>query len=120
MRISAKSGRLAVKGALAGVASLSSFTAALGQQVPDNDKAQKDEIETVTVTAKRTTLDTLTAKVVNTPQSIDVIPHEVISQQGVTSLQDALKNVPGITLNAGEGGSHGDQVNLRGFQASDD
>src|SRR6202042_3173393 len=75
---------------------------------------------TVTVTAKRTTLDTLTAKVVNTPQSIDVIPHEVISQQGVTSLQDALKNVPGITLNAGEGGSHGDQVNLRGFQASDD
>ncbi|HLY78373.1 MAG TPA: TonB-dependent siderophore receptor, partial [Caulobacteraceae bacterium] len=36
------------------------------------------------------------------------------------SLQEALKNVPGVTLNAGEGGSHGDSINLRGFPASDD
>ncbi|MEI9929565.1 MAG: TonB-dependent receptor plug domain-containing protein [Rhizomicrobium sp.] len=76
--------------------------------------------KTVTVTGKRTTLDIVTTKVLNTPQSIDVVPHEVITQQGVSSLQDALKNVPGITLNAGEGGSHGDQVNLRGFSAGDD
>jgi outer membrane receptor for monomeric catechols len=33
----------------------------------------------------------------------------------VALLQDALRNVPGITLNAGEGGSHGDSVNLRGL-----
>ncbi len=37
-----------------------------------------------------------------------------------SSLQEALKNVPGITLNAGEGGTHGDLVNLRGFSAGDD
>jgi catecholate siderophore receptor len=77
-------------------------------------------IETVNVTAKRTSLDKLTATVLNTPQSINVVPQEVIQQQGVTNLQDALKNVPGITLNSGEGGAHGDQVNLRGFSASDD
>ena len=28
--------------------------------------------------------------------------------------------MPGITLNAGEGGTHGDLVNLRGFSAGDD
>ena len=43
----------------------------------------------------------------------------MIKEQGVTSLQDALKNVPGITLNAGEGGTHGDLVNLRGFSAGE-
>jgi catecholate siderophore receptor len=111
---------LAAKSALLGVASLSSVTAALAQQAVGSDQPKNDALETVTVTAKRTTLDTLTAKVLNTPQSIDVIPQQVITQQGVSSLQDALKNVPGITLNAGEGGSHGDQVNLRGFSAGDD
>ena len=49
-----------------------------------------------------------------------MVPPQVIKEQGVTSLQDALKNVPGITLNAGEGGTHGDLVNLRGFPAGDD
>ena len=40
--------------------------------------------------------------------------------QGLTRLQDALKNVPGITLNAGEGAARGDTVNLRGFSAFND
>src|ERR1700743_3678542 len=116
---SVESGRVAVTGTLVGLASLSSITLALAQQVA-NSAAGTGALETVTVTAKHTTLDTLTAKVLDTPQSIDVVPREVITQQGVTSLQDALKNVPGITLNAGEGGSHGDQVNLRGSSAGDD
>ena len=77
-------------------------------------------VETVNVTAERTHLSKLPDEIKNTPQSIDVIPLEVMQQQGVASLADALKNVPGITLNAGEGGAHGDTVNLRGFSASDD
>ena len=43
-----------------------------------------------------------------------------VAGAAVDTLQDALKNVPGITLNAGEGGTHGDNINLRGFAASDD
>lgn len=101
-----------------GLASASAVSGASAQQAAGVETAK--ELETVTVTAKRTTLDLLTQKVLDTPQSIDVIPAQVIKQQGVFSLQDALKNVPGVTLNAGEGGSHGDQVNLRGFSASDD
>ncbi len=72
------------------------------------------------VTDTRLNLDLIPEKSLDTPASIDVVPAEVIKEQGVTSLQDALKNVPGITLNAGEGGTHGDLVNLRGFSAGDD
>ncbi|MEI9993950.1 MAG: TonB-dependent siderophore receptor [Rhizomicrobium sp.] len=77
-------------------------------------------VETVVVTQRRTAIDLLPGKILDTPQSINVIPAEVIKSQGVHSLADALKNVPGITLNAGEGGTHGDLVNIRGFSAGDD
>ena len=40
--------------------------------------------------------------------------------QGATRLEDALRNVPGITLNAGEGAARGDTVNIRGFSAFND
>jgi catecholate siderophore receptor len=56
------------------------------------------------------------------PQTIEVIPRGVLEQQAVTTLSDALRNVPGITLQAGEGGgasnTAGDMFNLRGFNAS--
>ncbi len=56
----------------------------------------------------------------DTAQNVTVIPQQVLADQAVNNLQDALKNVPGVTLNAGEGGTHGDNINLRGFAASDD
>ena len=40
---------------------------------------------------------------------------------GVTSLEQALRNVPGITVAIGEGGAlNGDQFKIRGFDAKDD
>ncbi|HZZ20247.1 MAG TPA: TonB-dependent siderophore receptor [Opitutaceae bacterium] len=53
------------------------------------------------------------------PQSIDTVSQREMSQQAVTTMQDVLRNVPGITINAGEGGSHGDSVNLRGLSVPD-
>ena len=76
--------------------------------------------QTVVVTGQHATLDTLPQKILDTPQSINVVTAELLEEQAGTSLADALKNVPGITLNAGEGGTHGDLVNLRGFSAGDD
>ena len=76
-------------------------------------------VEAVVVTGKPS-LVVLTQDLRDTPQTIDVVPRQLLSEQAVTNIQDALKNVPGITLNAGEGGSHGDTINLRGFPASDD
>src|SRR5262245_38716460 len=56
------------------------------------------------------------------PQTIEVIPRAAMEQQAVTTLSDALRNVPGITLQAGEGGgasnTAGDMFNMRGFNAS--
>jgi catecholate siderophore receptor len=102
-----------------GVTSFVAVTGAFGQTMTATAEGASG-IETVNVTAKRTSIDKLTGTVLNTPQSINIVTQQVIEQQGVTNLQDALKNVPGITLNSGEGGAHGDQVNLRGFAASDD
>lgn len=44
------------------------------------------------------------------PQTINIIPQTVIRSQGATTLQDALRNVPGITYGAPEGGSLTNQV----------
>lgn len=57
----------------------------------------------------------------DTPQTIMVIPKAVMEQQGATTLRDVLRNVPGLTIAAGEGGvPAGDNVTLRGFSARND
>lgn len=62
-----------------------------------------------------------TEPLLDTPQTINVIPKEVIEEQGATTLRDVLKNVPGLTITAGEGGNPaGDNLTLRGFSARND
>jgi len=55
----------------------------------------------------------------DTSQSIDTIDNKELAEQNLSLVQDALRNVPGITLNSGEGGAHGDSVNLRGLSIPD-
>jgi catecholate siderophore receptor len=62
-----------------------------------------------------------TAPIVDIPQTITVIPKNVIEEQGATTLRDVLRNVPGLTIAAGEGGTPaGDNLTLRGFSARND
>jgi len=62
-----------------------------------------------------------TASVQDTPQSVNVITSETMKQQATTTLGDSLRNVPGITIAIGEGGTlAGDQFKIRGFDAKDD
>jgi len=58
----------------------------------------------------------------DTPQMINVITQEQMREQGVTTLDQALRNVPGITLAIGEGGGgmNGDQFRIRGLEAKGD
>ncbi len=49
------------------------------------------------------------------PQSVAVITAEVMRDQRALSLQDALKNVPGVSFSHGDG--QRDQVSIRGFTA---
>lgn len=57
-----------------------------------------------------------------TPKTILVIPRDLLDQQQTTSLEQALKNVPGITISTGEGngGLNGDQFRIRGLTAKGD
>jgi len=55
-----------------------------------------------------------------TPQSVGVVPSFVMQDQGVSTLRDALRNVPGISLAAGEAGAQGDNLTIRGFTARND
>ena len=58
---------------------------------------------------------------VDIPRTVTVLPDEVLRAQGVTTLRDALRNVPGISMQAGEGGvPAGDNLTLRGFSARTD
>ncbi|MFC3650626.1 TonB-dependent receptor [Dyella humi] len=54
------------------------------------------------------------------PQTVVVVNRDLLDAQGATSLQDALRNVPGITIGAAEGGQIGNNINLRGFTARTD
>jgi catecholate siderophore receptor len=55
------------------------------------------------------------------PQTISIIPKSVIEEQAATTLRDVLRNVPGLTVAAGEGGAPaGDNLTLRGFSARND
>jgi catecholate siderophore receptor len=55
------------------------------------------------------------------PMTVEVIPSIVIEQQGASSLRDVLRNTPGITFQAGEGGgAPGDNLYIRGFSARTD
>lgn len=61
-----------------------------------------------------------TAPILNTPQTISVIPGTIIQQRNSTTLTEALRNTPGITFDAGENGfgTGGNTFNLRGFNSS--
>ncbi|MBB5610980.1 MULTISPECIES: TonB-dependent siderophore receptor [unclassified Janthinobacterium] len=54
----------------------------------------------------------------DTPQSITIVPREVLTEQNAQNLQDILKNVPGITFTSGEGNlGWGDLFTIRGFSS---
>jgi catecholate siderophore receptor len=105
---------------LAGAASLAGAAHA-------SDTAEEATVSTVVVTGEArplnrdTGLSVLQSTVQDTPQAISVISAEQLKSQGINSLEGALRNVPGITIAIGEGGTlSGDQFKIRGFDAKDD
>jgi catecholate siderophore receptor len=60
-------------------------------------------------------------ELLDTPRIITILTDDLLQEQGATSLKDALKNVPGVVLQAGEGNPpSGDQLKIRGFNARED
>ncbi len=56
----------------------------------------------------------------DTPQTVNIVGQQVMAEQNSTTLRDALRNVAGISIAAGEGGAQGDSLTIRGFSARND
>ncbi|MCJ9712150.1 TonB-dependent receptor plug domain-containing protein, partial [Bordetella hinzii] len=93
--------------------------AALAQQsnVPQLAPVQvQGEAESFDV--KESASSKFTAPLLDTAKTVQVIPQEVIESQAAASLTDVLRNSPGITFGAGEGGNPlGDRPFIRGYDA---
>jgi catecholate siderophore receptor len=104
----------------AGVGSIVCLASSFGAHgATATEGAADSDLKEIVVTG-HPSISQLGTSLQDTAQNVTVVPQQVLTEQAVNNLQDALKNVPGITLNAGEGGTHGDNINLRGFAASDD
>lgn len=78
------------------------------------------EEEAESYNAPESTLTRLPKPLVDTPQTVTVVPETIIEEQRATTVREALRNVSGITVSAGEGGRQGDIFILRGFSAQTD
>jgi catecholate siderophore receptor len=70
--------------------------------------------------ADQASLPKLTQPLLDTPQSITVIPRQIMDDQNVLTLRDTLRMTSGISLAAGEASSQGDNLTIRGFTARND
>ncbi|ACT60205.1 TonB-dependent receptor [Hirschia baltica] len=60
-----------------------------------------------------------TAPLIDTPRSVTVVTEEILQETGATSLADALRTVPGITMAMGEGGAPlADRPFIRGAEST--
>lgn len=83
--------------------------------------ATLDEVRVIDFRGQQMDSIKYTRDLKDTPRIISVLPSDLLEEQNVTSIKDALRNIPGISLQAGEGNPPGgDQLKIRGFNARDD
>ncbi len=117
---------LSVTTLLCAAGSLTAQTAGT-QPVPESKKSTTDlkevVIEANVYNPKRLQSPKYTEPLRDVPQSITIIPKQLIQDRGAFSLRDVLKNTPGISMSAGEGVSGtgaGDNLSIRGFASRSD
>ncbi len=69
---------------------------------------------------EKSSVGKFTESLMDTPQSITSLTKELLEDRGAMSLNDALRNVPGITLGAGEFTWQGNNPTIRGFNSRND
>src|SRR5262245_51047252 len=77
--------------------------AAQGSDQPIELGPLRVEDENMRALGTDTGISVLPGPIQDIPQSITVIPQQQLREQAVTSLEGALRNVPGITVAIGEG-----------------
>lgn len=94
-------------------------------------ESQTTQLPTITVIDSRdgekyntshSSLFSLRSPLVETPKTITTVSRKLMDDQNSTTMRDALRNVPGISLAAGEGGggAQGDNLTIRGLSARSD
>ncbi len=84
-------------------------------QLPSIQVKAKQRQDLAEQTSRASSATKIDMPLKDVPQTVNVIPVEVLRDQGVTSLQGALQNVAGIGFNTGDARS--DQISIRGFNA---
>jgi catecholate siderophore receptor len=97
---------------------------------PADPNANPATMQPVTVTGSRPSEDFQTTKaslgrlgaenLMDVPQTVVVINRALMNSQAVTTLEQAVRNVPGVTVGAAEGGTIGTNINIDGFSARTD
>lgn len=85
---------------------------------PASVQEHVDVVSSLRPTTVATTGTRTATPLLDVPQTIDVVNANVLREQAATSLGDAMRNVPGVNVNLGEG--RRDQFLIRGFSALND
>jgi catecholate siderophore receptor len=116
-----------VHGELSGESALHALVAGTGLALTVGDQGwtlslphASTDVQVTGDLAPEITMDRFPAPLLDTPQSVTTVTQKTMQEEGVTTLRDALRNAPGISLAAGEGGSQGDNLTIRGFTARND
>ncbi len=99
--------------------------AANAQQVTEPGKDEAVQVDEVSIDAEapdykaEPTSPKFTAPLIDTPRSVTVVTEEVLEDTASTTLVEALRTVPGITMAMGEGGTpFADRPFIRGSEST--
>ncbi len=93
---------------------LSASTEKMPTVIVESSRVKKGYAQT------ETSMPMYSGSINNIPQVISIVPKQLMQDQGITTVSDALRNVAGISLAAGEAGNQGDNLTIRGFTARSD
>nr|WP_244125622.1 TonB-dependent siderophore receptor [Burkholderia gladioli] len=103
--------------ALSGAESISAYADEAATTLPPvSVKGTADP--TPYLTRRTRTANKADMSLMDIPQTINIVPREIIDDQNATSMQGALRNVPGVGFSVGDG--QRDQITIRGFNSITD
>lgn len=117
-------------GLLGSLAAQTAAPAPLAKEKPKTEGETGEDLPEVVVTAQsekvykpeRLQSPKYSQPLRDVPQTVTVIPKQMIQDQGAQTLSEVMRNIPGVTMLAGEGGgaagTAGDTFFMRGFDAT--
>lgn len=107
-----------VSSAIASTLSVVAVNAVAQDQIAQLETIHTEAAAEQSLKVEKSANSKFVAPLLDTPKSVSVISKQLIKDTQVTTLADALRTVPGITLGAGEGGNpNGDRPFIRGYNS---